>query len=167
MIDFEEHFYDDSPSKAHPDVQTRLKDVAYFFLGNGRIQAAVQVCPSGEGTPVGLLIMNPEILAKKRESLTMDPDTSTALPIAIGFVPADSVISRKTMTSLESLWNQAWQGGGYGRYHVSSEPDSPGPWPFPSLFVARAYAEMQEGNKVWDVLNWLNSIPGASAGTWF
>jgi len=75
MIDVQEHFYDDDPTKGHPDVRTRLKDVSYFFLGNGFIQAAVQVAPGGEGTPVGLLIMNPEHLGKKRESLTFDSDS--------------------------------------------------------------------------------------------
>ncbi len=71
MIDVKEHFYDDDPSRGHADVRTRLKDASYFFLGNGLIQAAVQIFPSGEGTPVGLLIMDPERLAKKREALTM------------------------------------------------------------------------------------------------
>lgn len=97
----------------------------------------------------------------------MNPDTSTALPIALGFVSADSAIAKKTMATIETLWNQAWEGGGYGRYHISSEPDSPGPWPFPSLFVARAYAEMREGEKVWKILNWLNTLPGALSGSWF
>jgi hypothetical protein len=97
----------------------------------------------------------------------LNPDTSTALPIALGFVPADSGIAKKTMEAIETLWNQSWENGGYGRYHVSSEPDSPGPWPFPSLFVARAYAEMQEGEKVWEILNWMNSVPGALSGSWF
>jgi hypothetical protein len=85
----------------------------------------------------------------------------------MGFVPADSAIAQKTMASLESLWGQAWDDGGYGRYHVTSEPDSPGPWPFPSLFVARAYAEMKEGKRVWEILNWLDTVPGALSGTWF
>ena len=75
MIDVKEHLYDDDPAKGHPDVRTKLKDVSYFFLGNGHIQAAVQIAPSGEGTPVGLLIMNPEHLGKKREALTYDPDS--------------------------------------------------------------------------------------------
>jgi len=97
----------------------------------------------------------------------LDPDTSMVLPVALGFVPPDSAIAKKTMEAVETLWNQAWKGGGYGRYHLSSEPDSPGPWPFPSLFVARAYAEMQEGEKVWEILNWLNTIPGSLSGSWF
>ncbi|HEX9974235.1 MAG TPA: hypothetical protein VGD14_19355, partial [bacterium] len=97
----------------------------------------------------------------------INPDTSAALPIALGFIPPDSPVAIATMTSLEILWNQSWQGGGYGRYHVSSEPDSPGGWPFPSLFLARAYVEMGEPKKVWRILNWMNTIPGAQAGSWF
>jgi hypothetical protein len=75
MVDVKEHSYEDDPAKGHPDVRTKLKDVSYFFLGNGHIQAAVQIAPSGEGTPVGLLIMNPEHLGKKREALTCDHDS--------------------------------------------------------------------------------------------
>jgi len=97
----------------------------------------------------------------------LNPDTSAALPMAMGFVPPDSPTCRKTLASLETLWNQAWKGGGYGRYHSSSEPDSPGAWPFPSLFVARACVETGDFKNVWRILNWLDSVPGAKAGTWF
>jgi len=75
MIDVKEHYYHDDPKQGHPDVRTRLKDACYFFLGNGHIQAAVQIAPSGEGTPLGLLIMNPDRLGKKRDVLTMNPET--------------------------------------------------------------------------------------------
>ena len=97
----------------------------------------------------------------------LNPDTSAALPIAIGFVPPDSPVCGPTIASLEALWNQAWEGGGYGRYHARSEPDSPGAWPFPSLFIARAGVEMGLFDKVWRILNWLDTVPGAGAGTWF
>jgi len=97
----------------------------------------------------------------------LNPDTCAALPIAIGFVPPHSPVCRSTLASLEMLWNQTWKGGGYGRYHASSEPDSPGSWPFPSLFVARAAVEMGRFDKAWRVLNWLGAVPGAGAGTWF
>lgn len=65
----------DDPSHGHPDARTALKDVSYFFIGNGLIQAAVQIAPSGEGTPIGLLIMDPERFGKKREALTIDPNS--------------------------------------------------------------------------------------------
>ncbi|MGB9578583.1 MAG: hypothetical protein ACPL3S_04860, partial [Halothiobacillaceae bacterium] len=87
MIDFKEHLYEDDPSQGHPDVRTRLREGYYFFLGNGRIQAAVQVSPAGEGTPLGLLIMDPERLGKKREALSFESQTgleATMLKVELG-----------------------------------------------------------------------------------
>ncbi|MFC2084725.1 hypothetical protein ACFLS9_06685 [Bacteroidota bacterium] len=97
----------------------------------------------------------------------LNPDISVVLPIAMNLISPDSPVAKKTLESIELLWNQEWSSGGYGRYNISSEPDSPGAWAFPSLFAARAYAEMKNFEKVWRVLNWLNSVPGASAGSWF
>jgi hypothetical protein len=97
----------------------------------------------------------------------LNPDSSCALPIAMGFVPANSPLARATLSRLETLWNQWWKGGGYGRYHASSEPDSPGPWPFASLFIARASLEAEDFSNVWRILNWLNAVPGAQSGSWF
>jgi hypothetical protein len=73
MVDVAEHVYHDDPSLGHPDVRTRLAGASYFFMGNGMIQAAVQYAPGGHGTPLGLVVMNPDRLGTKRESLTMDP----------------------------------------------------------------------------------------------
>ena len=97
----------------------------------------------------------------------LNPDSSTVLPVAFEFVDPKSDLAKKTLEQIEELWNQKWQGGGYGRYNVTSEPDSPGPWPFPSLFVARAYLEMGEDEKVWRILKWLNSVTGSKSGSWF
>jgi hypothetical protein len=97
----------------------------------------------------------------------LNPDTSTILPIAWEFIPPRCRLAARTLKQMERLWNQRWRGGGYGRYDVSSEPDSPGPWPFPSLFVARAYLEAGDDAKAWRVLKWLDRVQGASAGTWF
>jgi len=97
----------------------------------------------------------------------LNPDASASLPIALGFVSPASPVASSTLAGLEGLWNQGWKGGGYGRYHLSSEPDSPGPWPFPSLFIARAYLEAGDYKKVWRVLRWLETLPGARAGSWF
>jgi len=69
MIDVKEHCYQDDPARGHPDVRTFLKDVSYFFLGNGLIQAAVQFAPGGEGSPYGLILQHPDRLAFKRDSL--------------------------------------------------------------------------------------------------
>ncbi len=95
-----------------------------------------------------------------------EPDASTVFPICHGFVDPKSEIARKTMASLEELWSQAWKGGGYGRYHVAAEPDSPGPWPFATSFIASAYAEMGDMEHVLRALEWLIDKAGAS-GSWF
>jgi hypothetical protein len=125
----------------------------------GEIQAEVKPVPSS-----GLPASTP-LFEKGRHYL--NPDTSTALPIAWGFIPPRSKLAWRTLAQLEKLWNQRWRGGGYGRYHVSSEPDSPGPWPFASLFLARAYFEAGDNAKVWRILRWLGRAPGSEAGSWF
>jgi hypothetical protein len=76
-------------------------------------------------------------------------------------------VSRATLANIESLWNQDWDGGGYGRYHVSSEPDSPGAWPFASVFVARALVEAGESARAWRILRWLSTAAGSVSGAWF
>jgi len=97
----------------------------------------------------------------------LDPDTGAVLPIVHGLVAGDSELARSTLAHVEGLWNQAWDDGGYGRYHVTGEPDSPGAWPFASLFVARAYAEVRDDAKVWRILRWLAETRGGRAGAWF
>ncbi len=50
---------------------------------------------------------------------------------------------------------------------MDGEPDSPGPWPFASIFVARAAVEIGDSGRFWRTLRWLNTVPGAPAGSWF
>jgi hypothetical protein len=97
----------------------------------------------------------------------LNPDTCCVLPIVFGFVRPDSAVALATLEHVEQLWNQDWTGGGYGRYHVSSEPDSPGAWPFASVFVARAAVEAGDSDRAWRVLRWMATTAGASAGSWF
>lgn len=149
--------------------QALLGDARFGLVENGRfikrrdVSGAVQrtITPAAEaGLPSGVPLFGegPHYL---------NPDTSAVLPIALEFVDPHGALARNTLAEVEQLWDQRWDGGGYGRYHVSSEPDSPGPWPFPSLFVARAYLEAGDDDKVWRILNWLRSAPGGRAGTWF
>jgi hypothetical protein len=72
-MDVKEHFYSDNPAKGPEEAQTTLAGVNYLFLGNGLIQAAVQVNTSKKGTPLGLLLMHPEKFGPKSKSLTFDP----------------------------------------------------------------------------------------------
>ena len=126
---------------------------------DGVIQEIVKPLPKAqlsEGVPLS-----------SRGEHRLNPDASSVLPIAMGFIPPDSPVASLTLDSVEKLWNQAWKDGGYGRYHVSSEPDSPGSWPFPSLFIARSYVETGNFEKMWRILKWLNTVPGALSGSWF
>lgn len=95
-----------------------------------------------------------------------DPDAGNVTPIMLGVVDAKSSLATKTLESMEHLWNQRWMTGGYARYDVSSEPDSPGPWPFATMFIARSYFEAGNDEKVWRALNWLLSVQGGKAGAW-
>jgi hypothetical protein len=97
----------------------------------------------------------------------LNPDSACALPILLGFVTPESDIARTTMCQLETLWNQGWESGGYGRYHMDSDPDSPGAWPFASLYIARAYLELRDYDKVWRVIHWLASLPEYPSGSYF
>ncbi|MEX1139544.1 MAG: hypothetical protein WEB33_10805 [Bacteroidota bacterium] len=128
-------------------------------LANGEVQRTME--------PVNRKSM-PEGMPLNVESVSYcDPDSSVVLPIAYGVVDPRSDLASKTLQSVEELWNQRWKYGGYGRYHVTSEPDSPGPWPFATLFIARAYYEAGNDEKVWRALEWLLGCQGANAGAWF
>jgi hypothetical protein len=126
---------------------------------DGAWQRTIEV-ESAEGLPPGVPLMEPG-------PHWLDPDASAALPIAHGFIDPRGELAAGTLAHLEVLWSQGWEGGGYGRYHMSGEPDSPGAWPFPSLFIARACVEAGEDEKVWRILRWLRSTSGGRAGAWF
>jgi hypothetical protein len=126
---------------------------------NGNISLTIDPKP-GNGLNTSLPLM-------KEGDHFLNPDASVSQAIVYDIIDPKSDLALKTMDQIEELWNQAWKGGGYGRYNLSSEPDSPGPWPFPSLFIARAYQKMGNYDKVERVLNWLDKIPGSNSGSWF
>jgi hypothetical protein len=97
----------------------------------------------------------------------INPDAASVFPILLGLVDPAGDVARKTLESVEALWNQRWDNGGYGRYHVTSEPDSPGPWPFATLFITRAWLEAGNSEKVWRSVRWLAGVPGGKSGAWF
>lgn len=127
-------------------------------LANGDVQRTFEP-PNRASMPKGMPL--------NVESVSYcDPDAANVLPIALEVVDPQSSLSLKTLESVEELWNQRWNSGGYSRYHVSSEPDSPGPWPFATLFIARAYHEAGNQEKVWRALQWLLDAQGGAAGSW-
>ncbi len=95
------------------------------------------------------------------------PDASMALPIALGLVDPGSKLARSTLDDLEQLWNTRWSDGGYDRYHTSAQPDQPGPWPFATCFILRAQHEARLLDRSRRSLEWLNTVQGGRAGTWF
>jgi len=97
----------------------------------------------------------------------LNPDTCVVLPIALEFIDPTSELAARTLADVDRIWNQNWEGGGYSRYNITSEPDSPGPWPFASVFVARASLEAGQFDRTWNVLNWLSSTTGSKSGSWF
>ncbi|MBP6506042.1 MAG: hypothetical protein KA257_00625 [Opitutaceae bacterium] len=144
----------------HP--QFRMHDARGFIkrrAPDGRVQETI--------TPTAGAQLPVEVPLGAAGPHSLNPDAASVLPIALGLIAPRSALARRTLQTTETLWNQAWSNGGYGRYHVTSEPDSPGGWPFASLFVARAAIEAGQDAKVWRVLHWLDSLPGAKAGTWF
>ena len=96
----------------------------------------------------------------------VDPDSSSALPIAYELIDPKSDLAKNTLEHLEKLWNQRWSSGGYARYNVKSEPDTPGPWPFATMFIARAYLENENQPKVLRALQWMYEKSRFS-GSWF
>ncbi|HLF20156.1 MAG TPA: hypothetical protein VI704_05165, partial [Bacteroidota bacterium] len=143
----------------HP--QFSLVDDGRFIkrrLAAGGVQRTFEP-PNRKGMPPGMPL--------NVESVSYcDPDSASVLPIALEIVDAHSSLAQKTLESMEQLWNQRWSSGGYARYHVSSEPDSPGPWPFATMFIARAYLEAGNHEKVWRALQWLLEVQGGKAGAW-
>lgn len=95
------------------------------------------------------------------------PDASMALPLALGVVDASSGLGRQTLDRLELLWNTRWADGGYDRYHTSSQPDQPGPWPFATTFILRAQHEAGMWDRSRRSLQWLNTAAGGETGAWF
>jgi len=96
-----------------------------------------------------------------------DPDSTQAYPILFEIVDPRGPVARRTLDALEALWNQRWSGGGYGRYDVTSEPDSPGSWPPASMLIAQAALAAGDHEKVWRTLRWLGEVSGGRSGAWF
>jgi hypothetical protein len=97
----------------------------------------------------------------------LDPDASYALPVLLDVIEPESGLARKTLDKLEGIWNARWEGGGYERYHSSSQGDQPGPWCFSTAFIARAQHEAGLVDRSRRSLEWLLTVPGGNAGAWY
>ncbi len=109
----------------------------------------------------------PDVPLRTESSHRLMPDASMALPIALNIVDPHSAVAQRTLDFLESLWNTRWSDGGYDRYHTSSQPDQPGPWPFATTFILRAQHEAGQWTRSRRSLEWLNTFAGGRTGAWF
>lgn len=94
-----------------------------------------------------------------------EPDVVEALPIVYGLVDPSSPIAWDTLEALEALWNPTGIGG-YARYNIAAEPDSPGPWPFATSFMAAAQLTTGNIDRARRTIGWLLDMAGAG-GSWF
>jgi hypothetical protein len=98
------------------------------------------------------------------EARSWEPDVSECFPICFGVIDPRSDVAKKTIEAMDALWSQAWEGGGYGRYNILSEPDSPGPWPLATAYMAAACLEAGDMLRGQRAIEWLieKAGPGAS-----
>ena len=68
----------------------------------------------------------------------MNPDSSVVMSIALGVLDPKSDLAKATLDEMESIWNERWFTGGYGRYATSSEVCQIGPWPVSTATIMRA-----------------------------
>jgi GH15 family glucan-1,4-alpha-glucosidase len=146
-----------------------LGDATHSFIRDGRLvkRLLADGAPQWTMEPPRREALPPGMPLRVEPVSYCNPDAASVYPMLLGVVDAEGDVARRTLESMEPLWNQRWDIGGYGRYHVTGEPDSPGPWPFASLFIARAYLEAGDSAKALRVLRWLQSVPGGRSGAWF
>jgi len=117
--------------------------------------------------PADFAGFNTDVPLRTEHTHRLMPDASMALPIALGVVDPHSVVAQRTLDFLEALWNTRWPDGGYDRYHTSSQPDQPGPWPFATTFILRAQHEAGQWDRSRRSLEWLNTAAGGRTGAWY
>ncbi len=100
-----------------------------------------------------------------RTPRSWEPDVTEALPIVYGLVDPQSDLAQKTLQKLDALWNPNGIGG-YARYNIDSEPDSPGAWSFATMFMASAEVEAKMDERMRRTIAWICERAGAG-GSWF
>ena len=168
------HFREPASVRKWAEASNRMRDSflrhpEFSLVDDGKFikrrQASGEVQRTFE--PPNRAAMPPGMPLNVEKTSYCDPDTASLIPVMFGIVDPKSNLALRTLKSVEQLWNQRWKTGGYARYNVTSEPDSPGPWPFPTMFVARSYLEAGDDEKVWRALNWMLNVPtGGKGGSW-
>jgi len=92
-----------------------------------------------------------------------EPCVTEIIPIVYGLLDPSGAVARATLDHVEELWDPTGIGG-YARYNIESDPDSPGPWPFATAFVAAAQIEARMDERAQRTITWLldRAGPGIS-----
>lgn len=155
---------------------TFLSDPKYSFIDNGRIikrrlvdgsaQYEIRVDHAKADDDFFSKFMPPGMPLASEGHALWEPDASEVFPICFDIIDGTSEVAQHTLEILEMLWSQNWEGGGYGRYNVLSEPDSPGPWPFATGYMAAAYLETGNIPMAMRAIEWL-AHRAHQGGSWF
>jgi hypothetical protein len=148
-------------------LQAMLSDPARSLVVDGHLTKRRRVTGEVEDSLPSWAHFEPDIPTLTETYHRLNPDTESALTIALGLIDPRSSIALKTLDDLEQVWNARWSDGGYGRYNGSSEPGSPGSWPLATCFVLRAQHDAGLYERSRRSLEWLNTVQGGRAGTWF
>lgn len=156
--------------------QTFLHDEKYSFIDNDRIikrrlldgsvQYEIRMNHDVANEDFFRKFVPPGMPLSSEGHALWEPDVSEVFPICFGVIDGKSDVARRTLEVLEMLWSQHWEGGGYGRYNILSEPDSPGPWPFATGYMAAAYLESGNVPMAMRAIEWL-AHKARQGGSWF
>lgn len=156
--------------------ETFLHDKTYSFIDNDRIikrrlldgsvQYEIRMNHDAADEDFFRKFVPPGMPLSSEGHALWEPDASEVFPICFGLIEGKSDVARHTLEVLEMLWSQHWDGGGYGRYNVLSEPDSPGPWPFATGYMAAAYLEAGNVPMALRAIEWL-AHRAKHGGSWF
>jgi GH15 family glucan-1,4-alpha-glucosidase len=161
---------------AHKMRESFLSHASHSFIKDGKVRKRIVLDGSVQtnlhldakkesGDFFARFVPDDMPLAKTGEH-KLEPDVIQLLPIILGIVDPKSNTAKKTFEDVTKLWSEAWEDGGLGRYDISGEPDSPGPWSLATIMFAQA--ALQCGEEVWynKAIEWLVKKAGAG-GSFF
>jgi hypothetical protein len=95
----------------------------------------------------------------------LNPDSTAALPIALGLVEPRCPLALATLDDLEKIRAERWHGDGYMRYASTCELNQIGPWPFATCFVLRGQHDAGLFDCSRRSLQWLHDVGPSGAWT--
>ncbi|HYM20313.1 MAG TPA: hypothetical protein VEW28_04835 [Candidatus Kapabacteria bacterium] len=136
------------------------------ILVDGRVQTEIRLNTKKEAEDFFSRFVPKTMPLSGKGVHKLEPDITQLFPVLFGVIDRNSSIAKDTFADITALWSQAWDGGGLGRYDISGEPDSPGPWSLATILFAQCALQFNE--RVWfdKAMEWLINKAGAS-GSFF